>query len=75
MLRGATKRDEVGVGIKRVLLGIEAARQSPDEMVERFADVMKKTVDSKQRGGQAAKQTSDKTVEWFEDDIEKDNGF
>ena len=46
LLREATQTDEVGVGIKRVLLGIETARQTPDDMVERFADVMAKTMAS-----------------------------
>jgi vesicle-fusing ATPase len=46
MLRETTQSDEVGVGIKRVLLGVETARQTPEEMVERFADVMAKTMAS-----------------------------
>ncbi len=46
LLREITGTNEVGVGIKRVLLGIETARQMPDEMVDRFADVMAKTMAS-----------------------------
>jgi vesicle-fusing ATPase len=46
VLRETTGTDDVGVGIKRVLLGIETARQTPDDMVERFADVMAKTMAS-----------------------------
>lgn len=45
-LRQTTQTGEVGVGIKRVLLGVETARQTPEEMVERFADVMAKTMAS-----------------------------
>ncbi len=45
-IRQITGTDEVGVGIKRVLLGIETAKQTPDDMVERFADVMAKTMAS-----------------------------
>jgi vesicle-fusing ATPase len=45
-LRETTGTNDVGVGIKRVLLGIETARQTPDDMVERFADVMAKTMAS-----------------------------
>jgi vesicle-fusing ATPase len=44
MLRETTGSDRVGVGIKRVLLGVETAKQTPDEMVERFADTMAKTM-------------------------------
>lgn len=44
LLRETTGTNEVGVGIKRVLLGIETARQMPNEIVERFADVMSKTM-------------------------------
>jgi vesicle-fusing ATPase len=46
VLRETTGTNDVGVGIKRVLLGIETARQTPDDMVERFADVMAKTMAS-----------------------------
>ncbi len=46
VLRETTGSSDVGVGIKRVLLGIETARQTPDDMVERFADVMAKTMAS-----------------------------
>lgn len=46
VLRETTGTDDVGVGIKRVLLGIETARQTPEDMVERFADVMAKTMAS-----------------------------
>jgi vesicle-fusing ATPase len=46
LLRETTGTNKVGVGIKRVLLGVETARQTPEEMVERFADVMAKTMAS-----------------------------
>jgi len=46
VLRETTGTGDVGVGIKRVLLGIETARQTPEDMVERFADVMAKTMAS-----------------------------
>ena len=46
MLRERTQTNDIGVGIKRVLLGVETARQTPDDMVERFADVMAKTMAS-----------------------------
>jgi vesicle-fusing ATPase len=46
VLRETTGTSDVGVGIKRVLLGIETARQTPEDMVERFADVMAKTMAS-----------------------------
>jgi vesicle-fusing ATPase len=47
-LREMTGSDQVGVGIKRVLLGIETARQTPDDIVGRFADVMSKMMISRQ---------------------------
>lgn len=46
LLGETTGTNDVGVGIKRVLLGVETARQTPDDMVERFADVMAKTMAS-----------------------------
>ncbi len=46
MLRETTGSDEVGVGVKRVLLGIETAKQMPQEKVERFADVMARMIAS-----------------------------
>ena len=42
LLYSTTGTNEVGVGIKRVLLGIETAKQQPEEKVEMFADVMAK---------------------------------
>lgn len=45
-LRDTTGTDEVGVGIKRVLLGIETAKQSPEDIGGRFADVMAKMMAS-----------------------------
>jgi vesicle-fusing ATPase len=42
LIKEATGSDQVGVGIKRILLGIETAKQMPEEKVERFADVMVK---------------------------------
>ena len=36
--------DRVNVGIKRVLKGIETARQDPDDMPARFASVMSKSM-------------------------------
>jgi vesicle-fusing ATPase len=47
-LKEITGSDQVGVGIKRVLLGIETARQTPDDIVGRFADVMAKMMISRQ---------------------------
>lgn len=45
ILRDTTGGDEVGVGIKRVLLGIETARQAPPgERAERFADVVARMI-------------------------------
>lgn len=46
ILKETTSSDHVGVGIKRVLLGIETARQTPDDIVGRFADVMAKMMAS-----------------------------
>jgi vesicle-fusing ATPase len=45
MLRDMEGSDKVGVGIKRVLLGVETARQSPD-VRGAFADVMSKMMAS-----------------------------
>jgi len=45
-VREITGTDEVGVGIKRVLLGVETARQSPEDKINRFADVMTKMMAS-----------------------------
>lgn len=39
-IKGISGGNVIGVGIKRVLLGIETARQRPEEKVEVFADVM-----------------------------------
>lgn len=45
ILRDMEGSDKVGVGIKRVLLGVETARQSPD-VRGAFADVMSKMMAS-----------------------------
>jgi vesicle-fusing ATPase len=47
-LRDIAGSDKVGVGIKRVLLGVETARQTPDDIVGRFADVMSKMMHSRE---------------------------
>lgn len=46
LLKENTGTDEVGVGIKRVLLGVETARQTPEDKVDRFAEVMGKMMAS-----------------------------
>lgn len=47
MLRETTGGEEVGVGIKRILLGIETARQSErGQRAEMFADVVARMIAS-----------------------------
>lgn len=47
MLRETTGGEEVGVGVKRVLLGIETARQSErGQRAEMFADVVARMIAS-----------------------------
>jgi vesicle-fusing ATPase len=39
-LRETTGTDNVGVGIKKVLLGVEKAREDPDDVPSRLAEII-----------------------------------
>jgi vesicle-fusing ATPase len=46
LLRGYTGSDEVGVGIKKVLLAVGEARQEKGNVPARFADIMEQLIAS-----------------------------
>jgi vesicle-fusing ATPase len=43
-LQSTSRSDKIGVGVKRILKGIETARQDPTDMPGRFASVMVKAI-------------------------------